>query len=340
MRIKLWTVLLVMAAAALAAAQAPTQREIELRATVRVFPDVGAGVRTVKRDAAGRYYVLLAKSVWVLDAEGKKLAEIPPPAASAKEAKKDPAQIVYGDDLDVGPDGNLYVADRGADTVKVYSPAGALVRSIPVPAPTAVVALPDGEVAVTSASLAPPRQGDRPTRLITVFDARGRAIREFAEIIELTERRDLNRFLHFGRLGSDAEYHLYYAFSYFPEPTVRKFDRFGYAKLEIELVALDIMPTAQAARREITRQERSGTLVLKPIVNAIGVDPQSQEVWLALDNRLMHFESDGTRRAVYRVFTAEGARLEPIALLVEPARLLLATDALGIYEVPRPDKKK
>ncbi len=33
-------------------------------------------------------------------------------------------------------------------------------------------------------------------------------------------------------------------------------------------------------------------------------------------------------------------RLEAAAILIEPDRLLLASDPLGIYEFPRPDKKR
>src|SRR2546427_2010145 len=73
-------------------------------------------------------------------------------------------------------------------------------------------------------------------------------------------------------------------------------------------------------------------------VTAVGVDPVTQEIWVALGGLLLHFDRAGDRRSSYRTFTAEGARLEATAILVEPDRLLLAADPLGIYEFPRPDK--
>jgi hypothetical protein len=319
-------------------AQAPAIRERELIATGRVFRDTGPGVRALKRGADGRYYVLFPQSVWVFDAEGARVAELPSAPVSEREARRDPAQIVFASDFDLDAAGRLYIADRGANAVKVFSPAGELLRSFSVPQPASVVALPDNEVAVTSSSLAPAR--DRPPRLISIYDARGRIFREFGDLTTLADRVEMNRYLHFGRLASDPAFHLYYAFSYFPEPTLRKYDRFGYATMEIELTTMDVMPAAQAIRREIAAQERRSSPTLKPIIDAVGVDPESQEVWLALGNRLMHFDAEGFRRSIYRVFTAEGARLEPVAILVEAERILIATDALGIYAVPRPDKQK
>jgi hypothetical protein len=51
------------------------------------------------------------------------------------------------------------------------------------------------------------------------------------------------------------------------------------------------------------------------------------------------FDKDGTRRASYKLYTPEGARLEPRTILVEPDRLLIGSDPLGIYVFDRPEKK-
>jgi hypothetical protein len=164
-------------------------------------------------------------------------------------------------------------------------------------------------------------------------------VREFGDPTELADRKELNRFLNIGRLTTDPDSHIYYAFSYLPEPTVRKYDRFGYAAFEINLTALEFQPTAQAARREIERQERGGPPVFKPVVTACGVDPATQEIWIALHGFLLHFDREGNRRGTYRTYTPEGARLEATTILVEPGRLLLGADPLGVYEFSRPGKK-
>jgi hypothetical protein len=302
------------------------QGDNELLARRRLFPEVGAGLRTLKRDSSGRYYLLSAPrgAIPIYSAAGERVGEVPP--ASAAKA----AAIVYGQDLDIDSVGRIYVADRGANAVKIFSADGALVLSIAVRSPTSVAALQGGELAVASTNSG---------RLVTVYDLQGRVIREFGDPTEIAERTELNRFANIGWLASDAESHIYYAFSYLPEPTVRKYDRYGYSSFEIQLTALEFQPAAQAARREILRLERKGTPVLKPIVTAFGVDPATQEVWIALHGQLLHFDHDGNRRASYRTLTPQGARLEATSILIEPDRLLLSADPLGVFEFPRPDKK-
>ena len=62
-----------------AALPVAAQDDIDLEATQRVLPSVGAGVVAVRRDAAGRYYVLSERggAVQVFDEKGKPLALIP-----------------------------------------------------------------------------------------------------------------------------------------------------------------------------------------------------------------------------------------------------------------------
>jgi len=61
-------------------------------------------------------------------------------------------------------------------------------------------------------------------------------------------------------------------------------------------------------------------------------------VWIAFVNEIMVFEKDGLPRAEYRVYTPDGARLILNSILVEPDRLILTSDPLGVYEFSRPDK--
>lgn len=303
---------------------AGAQAEPQISARARLFPEIGAGVRAVKRDAAGRYYVLTAPSsaVLVYDPDGKRLGQVPPAATAG-------ASLAYGEDVDLDRAGRLYVADRGANAVKVFAADGSLALTISVPAPTAVVALDQGELAVASMKSA---------SLVSVFDARGKPVRDFGTPAEIAERSALNRFLNIGKLASDSASNIYYAFAYWPEPTVRKYDRIGYAALEIQLTTLEFQPQAQAMRREIQRQERGGAPNFKPILTAVAVDSATQQIWIAMGDLLVHFDRDGNRMGAYRTYTPEGARIDTIAILVEPERLLLAADPLGIYDLARPDK--
>jgi hypothetical protein len=309
-----------------------SQDEGELTAKKRLFRGIGPGLRTVKRGADGRMYVLAspAPGLTVFDATGKQIFSIgaPLPEALGKSA---PKPIVFGEDCDVDADGRIYVADSGGNSVLIFSKEGTLLRSIPVPSPVSIAAMPEGEVGV--ATLHGPH-------LVIVFDKNGRDVREFGDPEPIAERDELNRFLNIGKLATDDQGHLYYAFEYFPEPTVRQYDRYGYSGLEIQYTAIEALTAARAVRREIDRQERRGdTPTFKRVVTAMGVDRANGEVWVALHNTLLHFDKDGNRRASYQLYTPEGARLEADIILVEKEGLIIGNDPLGIYEFEHSQKK-
>ena len=328
---------LLLAAVALLSATVPAraQADRELMARSCFICDAGTGVRALARDAAGRYYVLTAPGPAVLSygADGKRTGQLP-----AKPTKEN--SIVFGDDLVLDSSGRLIVADRGANAIKIFSLDGAPTQVLPIATPTSVVSLSEGELAVATL---------RSDQLITILDSRGVVLRAFGEPVQLTTGSGsdrgvptLNRYLNIGRLATDPAGNLYYAFSYLPESTIRKYDRYGYASLEIELSSLDFFPAAQATRREIERQSAnpSSNPQLRPVLAAIAVDPQSREIWIAHGGSLIHFAADGSRRGIYRTYTPAGVRLEATAILLEPERILLASDSLGIFDFPRPDAKQ
>lgn len=325
-------VLAVMCLLACAAGSVFAQTEGDLTAKRRVFPGVGPGLRALRRGASGRLYILASPSpgLLVFDAQDKQVLSIGELAIGPAAAKGEKALITFGEDCDTDADGNIYVADRGANLIQVFSPDGSLLRSIPVKAPVSIAAMAEGEVAVGTL---------REPHLLEVFDKNGRDVREFGDPEPIADRVDLNRYLNIGQLATDAQGHIYYAFAYLPEPTVRQFDRLGYGHEDIQYTALDAWPAAQAARKEIDRQERRGDPPsLRRTVTGVGVDRENGEVWLALYDTLLHFDKDGNRRATYKIYTPQGARLDANVILVEKDRLLIGSDPLGIYEFARPDK--
>jgi hypothetical protein len=326
-------VIAVMCLLVCAAGNAAAQEEGELIAKQRVIPGVGPGLRAVKRGADGRLYILASPSpgLLVFDAQGKQVLSINEVGVASGAVGQGHALITFGEDCDGAIDGKIYVADRGANLIQVFSADGTLLRSIAVRNPISVAALPEGEVAVGTL---------REPHLVMVFDKNARDVREFGDPEPLAEREELNRYLNIGQLATDAQGHLYYAFAYLPEPTVRQYDRLGYAGQDIQYTALEAMPAAQAARKEILRQERRGDQPsFKRILTAVGVDRANGEVWIALYNTLLHFDKEGNRRATYKIYTPQGARLEANTILVEKDTLMIGSDPLGIFEFERPDKK-
>ena len=86
----------------LLASLSPSVKCQEIRSVVepraRVFPSVGPGVTALKRDSAGRYYILAkpATVISIYDAEGNRIGQIP-------NAKSQGAVIRYAVDIDLGP---------------------------------------------------------------------------------------------------------------------------------------------------------------------------------------------------------------------------------------------
>ena len=309
-------------------AQEEYQFEHDLLAKGRLFEQVGAGFRELHRGPDGNYYILTAPSptVQIYDPSGKRTGQVP----SEAEATAKGAALVYGQSFDVDRDGRVVVCDRGAKAIKIYSPKGLLATTISHPAPVSVVFLPGDEFAVASPD------GDQ---VITAYDITGKVVREYGDHEEIADRADINRQVNYGHVLADGAGNTYFAFDYLPEPTVRKFDRVGYLTSEISLKTLDFQPAAQSARKEIARSASSdkGVPSLHRIISAIGVDPQTQEVWIAIGTLLMRFDKDGQRLASFRTYLPSGARMEAAQILVEPDRLLIGADPQGIYVFPKPE---
>lgn len=329
--------LAILGAAALTGTLARAQEDPTLDAKRRVFSDVGAGFRAIRRGPDGSYYALAslppatnakasksltppAPAVLIFDAQGTKLREISGRAWAGK--------MVSPDSLDVDASGRIYVADFGGNAVSIYAADGALVSHLRIAAPTQIVALPGDRFAVCSAGI---------SHLIAEYDLQGKLLREFGELADLSDDAELNHRLNAGHLTADKAGNLFFAFRYLPEPTVRKYDSASGNLLdELSLNTLELQPTAQSARQEIARAASGKPVRPHEIISGFGVDPETQEFWLTLGNLLMHFDNADNRLASGRAYATGGARLVPISILVEKDRLLLGSDPLGIYEFARP----
>jgi hypothetical protein len=184
----------------------------------RVFPAVGAGIAALKRDSAGRYYVLAKPHtvIAVYRSDGELIQQIP-------NAKSNGAVIRYAEDFDLSPEGRVYIADRGANCIEVFEPDGSLVFRIPVVAPTSLVALSGGQVAVTSLTS---------KRLVQIFDDRGNLVRSFGEPSDLIEQPQKQSLINLGKISGDSAGGIYFAFTSVPDRTLRKYDRYGYVGYE------------------------------------------------------------------------------------------------------------
>jgi hypothetical protein len=211
-------IVLVFAAARPAAAQGILTT---LHARSRVFPAVGPGVAALKRDSAGRYYILArpATTIFVYDATGKLVGQIP-------NANSNGATIHYAVDIDLDSRDRLFVVDRGANAIKIFAPDGSLSATIHVNAPTSVTALSDGQFAVTSLVS---------KRLVQVMDEKGAVVRTFGDPVDTApeqpgaQPQDPPSLADRGRIIGDPAGNIYFALTSIPDPTLQRFNRFGYS---------------------------------------------------------------------------------------------------------------
>src|SRR5437016_5657926 len=200
-KVKLLTAIGLLASSA-ALRQEP--EEVDLFAKQRILTAIGPGLRAVRQGANGRLYVLAsaAPGLVVVDAAGKQLLAIGEEPAATGSAAATHSLITFGEDCDVDAEGGIYVADRGANLIRVFSPDGAPLRSFAVKNPVSVAVLEEDEVAVATLG---------ETHLVMVFDKQGKDVREFGDPEPIAERPELNRFLNIGQLATDELGHLYYA---------------------------------------------------------------------------------------------------------------------------------
>lgn len=308
-----------------AALTAGASLDSELIARTRLFPSITLGVTAIRRDGAGRYVLLTERAgVQIFNAKGQPAGHAPADPAPA-------AAILFGADLDLDDQGRIYVADQAKNMVEVFSAAGQLEREIRITGPTSVAVLGEGEVAVASL---------RSPKLVTVFGPQGQVVREFGQPEQISGRVELNRYANIGRLCRDSAGRLYYSFTFLPEPTVRRFNRFGYSDFQLVVSTEDYAGSSMAARKTIAREEGQarpkGPPNLHPVLGPVAVDPANGDIWLAIGARLLRYASDGSELGSFLIYTPEEARIEASALLLEPGRILVASSQLGVFDLPRP----
>jgi hypothetical protein len=189
----------------------------------RVFPEFSSGVVVMKRDSAGHYYVLATPPnvIWILSGDGKRIGQIP-------RAGSDTMKIQYAVDFDLSPEGRVLVADRAANAVEVFSPDGTQLAKIPVFAPTGVVALPNDQFAVSTL---------RSKRLVEIRSDQGALVRSFGDPTDAGINPDSQQLQVLGKISGDGAGDIYFAFTAVPDPTVRRYDRYGYVTSEATFAA-------------------------------------------------------------------------------------------------------
>jgi hypothetical protein len=181
----------------------------------QVLADAGSTVRAMKRGSDGSYYILtkVGNSVSVYNPDGRLIDRIPNGASGG-------AVIKYASDIDVDSQGNLFVVDRGANAVLIFRNDGALMATVHVNLPVSVAALPGHQFAVLTL---------RPQRLVTIMDQSGKVVTSFGDLAEAGVDPATHDLVTLGKITGDPSGYIYFGFTLLPNPSIRKYDRYGSA---------------------------------------------------------------------------------------------------------------
>src|ERR1700739_1697390 len=110
------------------AVAATAQVDADLVAKRRLFAPVGPGLKQIREGTDGKIYVLASPSpgLVVFSPEARRLltmreAAALPEAALAEAKASGEILVEFGEDCDVDADGTIYIADRAANNIQVYS---------------------------------------------------------------------------------------------------------------------------------------------------------------------------------------------------------------------------
>ena len=208
----------------------PEQAEYYLGAVAKLLPSVGPGLRALVRNATGHYYALV---------EGKHfIAEYSPNGALVREIPvviTPQSTIVYGVSLSIDQSGRLYVADQGANAVKIFDPNGELLAVVKASAPVSVQGIQEGEIAVQQLGS---------THLVTVLDRRGAEMRRYIELPPTSERHN-GRLPQHWRFYSDSRGNIYCSLPAAADWVIRKYDLYGVAHYDMSIPSDEFGPESR-----------------------------------------------------------------------------------------------
>ena len=311
---------------------------IDWKATQAVFQEAGRLASAVRRDPAGRYLVLQSRpaTIFAFDEDLK---------FQGKYALHNGrATLSFAEDFAVGEEGKIYVADRGAQAIKILTPSGELLQAISFPQPVSVAVI-GGDIFVSSVQA---------RELISLVNGGGKVIREFGALQEVADRADLQRTFNIGLVRRDDAGHIYYLFRYLPTPTIRKYSPLGHLVAEFQLTAATLPRLQPSPGKEappvrpgeqpprITREqrviERATAMTPRDVLTALAVDPQTEELWVGAGRSLVHYDREGRKLGEWRALDPNGAPIEIDDLLLEPGRVMVVSTGRGIFLFPLPGR--
>jgi len=239
-----------------------------------------------------------------------------------------PSDLLSPKDLAIDREGNAIIADASG-AVKVFSPRGQLLISIPFQRPEHVATLSDGRILVS---------GFPKEYLISIFDRQGRFLANLGMPAKVDDDAFLNAVLNMGTISVDETDSIYYVFKYMLAPTIRKYTPDGTLVAEWHLndgeVPEQVLTAANARYQENKKKfVRYGGI---QILTAATFDSDSKTLWVASGAQISQLNSSGRPLRVIKLVRPDGRPLQAGGILVDKNIIRASTYLAGIFEYQKP----
>jgi hypothetical protein len=294
----------------------------EVRADRQVAYESGHGTLTLKKGPDGGYYALnrADRCVWMFSPSGSSTGRI-------SSVGMGPSDLLSPKDLAIDRDGNAIIAD-GSNAVKVFSPRGQLLISIPFQRPEHVAALSDGRILVS---------GFPKEYLLSIFDRQGSLLANVGTPAKVDDNAFFNAVLNMGTIAVDDSDGIYYVFMYMLVPTVRKYNPDGTLLAEWHLTDGEVSgQVLTAANQRYQENKKSGNYGGVPILTAATFDSDSKTLWVASGPQITQLDSSGHLMRVIKLARPDGKPLQAGGILVDRRTLRASTYFAGIFEYQKP----
>lgn len=223
--------------------------------------------------------------------------------------------------------GNLVVADKGNDAIKVFSKDGSLVRNFRQEKIYSVDVLSNGDIVAVS---------ERDNQLIRVLSPDGHLVRYVGEPVPTDSEKlspRLHIYLNRGVLLVDWQDNIFWVGGRLPTPMIRKYSQQGELLLQFQPSGQTIESVAARARQQLADKLQTNTVGAVGTLNGIHVDRRTGEIWvMPAAPGLLIYDSLGNLK---RNLTMEAGPYVSVGawdlLILDRERFIISNSVIGCY---------
>jgi len=294
----------------------------ELHAYRQVAYESGHGTTVIKRGPGGTYYALNRpdRCIWMFSSASNRIGRL-------GSIGMGPADLISPKDVAVDGDGNAVVAD-GSDMVKVFSPTGELLSSVPFHRPQHVATMANGNLLVS---------GIPKEFLLYKFDNHAKQLATLGTPVKVDDDPFFNAVLNMGNIVVDSEDNIYYIFIHMLTPTVRKYKSDGTLLAEWHLTDGEVLAqNVDDAKRRYQENKKAKNYGGVEVLTAAFFDEHSKSLWVASGAQLTELDSSGHTVRTVKLVLPDGRPIQAEGILVERDTIRASGYMAGIFEFPRP----